>query len=368
MFDLKINGKKYSIEKVKENENLLTFLRDTARLTGAKNGCAEGACGACMVLVDGKATRACLLTTAKAQGKEVLTVEGFSQREKNIFSWAFAEAGAVQCGFCIPGMVVSAYGLLLTNPSPTEEEIRRAIRGNVCRCTGYVKIVEAVSLAAKALRENFTPPSNDGKVYAIGESMPRVDAAEKVTGAGLYADDMNFPDMFYGAALRSPSPRALIKSIDTSEAKKMPGVAAVLTAEDVPGERYLGHLVRDWPVMVAAGEETRYIGDTIALVAASSKAEAAAALKKIKLEFEERAPILTIEEALAPGAYKIHEKNPSGNILKANTSVKRGDVDKALAEAARACFASTTLFNKVCARFREARFSPSVSKSKTPSA
>ncbi|MCL2010592.1 MAG: selenium-dependent xanthine dehydrogenase [Synergistaceae bacterium] len=328
MFNLKINGKKYSVEK---NENLLTFLRDTARLTGAKNGCGEGACGACMTLVDGAAARACLLTAAQVEGKEILTVEGLPEREKNVFSWAFAEAGAVQCGFCTPGMVISAYGLLTVNPSPTEEEIRRAIRGNVCRCTGYVKIVEGVSLAAKAMREGFTPPSNEGKIYAVGDRMPRVDVTGKVTGTGQFADDMVFPGMLYGAALRSPSPRAFIRSIDTSEAEKMPGVAVVLTAEDVPGERFLGHLVRDWPVMVAAGEETRYVGDAVALVAAETKAEAAAARERIKLEYEELTPILTIEEATAPGAYKIH---PGGNLIEADASIKRGDVDKALAEAA----------------------------------
>jgi selenium-dependent xanthine dehydrogenase len=283
------------------------------------------------VLVDGKATRACLLTTAKVVGKNILTVEGLPEHEKKIFSWAFAEAGAVQCGFCTPGMVISARDLLYTTLNPTEEESRNALRGNLCRCTGYIKIVEAVSLVAKAFRERFVPPEVGNRSYQVGERMPRVDAAEKTTGEGQFVDDMLLPGMLHGAALRSPTARGLVKSIDVSEAKKMPGVVAVLTAEDVPGERYLGHIVHDWPVMIAVGEETRYIGDAVALVAAETKAEAVAATKKILLDYEALPPVLTVEGALAPDAPKIH---PNGNVVKVNTQVKRGDVDRALAESA----------------------------------
>ncbi|MDR1979398.1 MAG: selenium-dependent xanthine dehydrogenase [Synergistaceae bacterium] len=328
MFAVNVNGKIWFTEK---GGSLLAFLRGTARLTAAKNGCGEGACGACMVLVDGVATRACLLTVEKAQGKNILTVEGLSEREQDVFSWAFAEAGAVQCGFCIPGMVISARALLYAAPDPTEEEIRGAIRGNMCRCTGYAKIVEAIALAARALRENFSPPRAGDRAYRVGERMPRVDVAEKVKGTGQFVDDMIFPDMLYGAALRSPTARALIKSVDASEAKKMPGVVAVLTAEDVPGKRYLGHIARDWPVMIALGEETRYIGDSIAIVAAETREEAVAAARRIELDYQELPPVLTVEEALAPDAPQIH---PNGNVLKVDTAVKRGDVERALSESA----------------------------------
>lgn len=328
MFILNVNGKNYTTKK---DESLLTFLRDSARLTAAKNGCGEGVCGACMVLLDKVATRACLLTVSKSVGKEIVTVEGLPEYEKNVFTWAFAEAGAVQCGFCIPGMVISARGLFYSTLTPTVEEIRRALRGNLCRCTGYSKIFEAITLAAKALKEGFSPPDLSACAYRVGDRMPRVDVEEKVKGTGVYVDDMLLPNMLYGAALRSPAARVFIKSIDTTEASEMPGVVAVLTAIDVPGKRYLGHIVRDWPVMIAAGEETRYIGDSIALVAAETKEQAIAAVKKIKLDYEELPPILTIEEALAPKAHKIHS---DGNVIKVNTAVKRGNVDKALAESA----------------------------------
>ena len=144
-----VNGQEVRTE---ENISMIRFLRDELRLTSVKDGCSEGACGACMILVDGKAVRACILTTAKAFGKNILTVEGLSEREKETFVYAFGSKGAVQCGFCIPGMVISAKALLDKNPSPTTDEIKAAIRGNVCRCTGYRKIIEGIELAAAILR------------------------------------------------------------------------------------------------------------------------------------------------------------------------------------------------------------------------
>lgn len=325
MFAININGSLYSVS---EDGNLLEYLREELRLTSVKNGCGEGACGACMVLVDGKATRACLLTLAKVQGKQVVTVEGLSELEKAVYSWAFAEAGAVQCGFCIPGMVISAKGLLDKNPTPTAGEIKKALQGNICRCTGYVKIEEAIFLAAKALREGFVSPATGS--YRIGERLPRVDAQEKVTGTGQYADDIKLPDMLYAAVLRSQYPRALVKKIDITAAVAYPGVAAVLTAKDVPGERFLGHIVHDWPVMIAEGEETRYVGDSLALVAAVTKKIAREALNLIKVDYQELPPLLSPQAALAEDAPAIH---PKGNLL-AKTVLKRGNADEAIAKAA----------------------------------
>lgn len=285
MYTLDLNGALWYAE---EDRNLLDYLREEAGLTSAKNGCGEGACGACMILVDGKATRACLLTVAKAEGRKVLTLEGFSEREKDVFAWAFAEAGAVQCGFCIPGMVVSAKALLDVNPNPGRKAIRLAIRGNICRCTGYQKIVDAIALAAERLASGEEAPLFEDRIYKIGESMPRADAREKTLGTGVFVEDMVMADMLYGGALRTPAPRAYIRSIWTDEAKRIPGVHAVLTAEDVPGERYQGHLKHDWPVMIAQEEESRYIGDAIALVAAESKDILRRALMAIKVEYEEK--------------------------------------------------------------------------------
>ncbi|WP_371372478.1 selenium-dependent xanthine dehydrogenase [Sporomusa aerivorans] len=324
MYSFMLNGQPAACDT---DISLLAYLRDFARLTSVKNGCAEGACGACMVLLDGKAVRACVLTTAKIAGKTLLTVEGLPAREKDIYSWAFAAAGAVQCGFCIPGMVISAKALLDKTACPTAAEVKKALHGNVCRCTGYVKIEQAVLLAAQALRAGFTPPAESD--YKVGDRMPRIDARDKVLGLAEYVDDMYVAGMLHAAILRSPSPRALIKRIDTSPARLLAGVEAVITAGDIPGRRHQGHIIPDWPAFIAEGEETRYIGDALAAVAAVSKEIARAAVKLIQVEYEELPPLVSPRQALAEGAPPLH---PKGNLL-AKTVLKRGDADAAIAAA-----------------------------------
>lgn len=324
MYSFVLNGQTTACDR---DMNLLEYLRDCARLTSVKNGCAEGACGACMVLLDGKAMRACLLTTAKTDGKTLLTVEGLSAREKDIYSWAFAAAGAVQCGFCIPGMVVSAKALLDKVPSPASAEVKKALHGNVCRCTGYVKIEQAVLLAAQALRDGLTPPAVGD--YRVGDRMPRVDARDKVLGLAEYVDDMYMDGMLQAAILRAPAPRALIKGLDIAAALALPGVEAVITARDIPGRRHQGHIIPDWPAFIDVGEETRYIGDALAAVAAVSKEIAQAAVKLIKVAYEELLPLTSPRQALAEGAPQLH---PKGNLL-AKTVLKRGNADAAIAAA-----------------------------------
>ena len=313
---------------VAADKNLLEYLREDARLISVKDGCAEGVCGSCSVLVDGKAWRACKLTVAKVQGKAVTTLEGLPAREKEIYSWAFGEVGAVQCGFCMPGVVISAKSLLDQNPNPTSAEIKSGLRYNLCRCTGYLKIERAIQLAAKALRDGKTF-SAEGSTAKVGARMVRVDSEEKLLGTGEFVDDMKVPGMLYGAALRAKFPRALVKKIDISAAQACTGVEVVLTAKDVPGERLLGHIVHDWPVMIAEGEETHYVGDALVVLAATTQETARKALELIRVEYEERTPLLSPEAAMAKGAPLIH---PKGNLL-SETIMKRGDVDKAIAEA-----------------------------------
>ncbi|EHM10496.1 LOW QUALITY PROTEIN: selenium-dependent molybdenum hydroxylase 1 [Thermanaerovibrio velox DSM 12556] len=327
MYAFKVNGVEYREER---DKNLLEYLRKDLGITSAKEGCGEGACGTCMVLVDGKKYRACVLKLSQVDRKEVITVEGLSEREKQVYTWAFGATGAVQCGFCIPGMVISAKALLDQNLNPTRKEIKEAIRGNICRCTGYVKIEDAIEKAAWAFRENYVPVEED-RAWKIGEAMPRVDAKDKVLGVAKFVDDLSLPGMLYGAVLRSPVPRGLVKKIDVSEARAMEGVEAVITWKDIPGKRIIGHLVQDWPVLVAEGEETRYVGDALALVVAKDVHIARDAVKRIKVDIEELKPILTPEEALAPDAPKIH---PWGNTVEVKTHVKRGNVDEALAKSA----------------------------------
>lgn len=322
MVKFKLNGRDVEIE---EGRTLINYLREECDLTSVKNGCGEGACGACMVLVDGKATKACILKSDKIEGKEIQTVEGLSDRDKKVFAYAFSKAGAVQCGFCIPGMVISAKALLLKTLNPTLDEVKKALMGNICRCTGYVKIEKAVLMAAEILRENRDVPTVFCKGI-VGEEMGRIDAEDKILAEGEYVDDMKINGMIYGFALRSKYPRALVKNIDYSDAEKLEGVVKVVTSKDIPGERYGGHLKKDWPALIEVGEETRYVGDAIALVAATSMDIARKAADLIKVDYEELEPLSLPEEAMKEGAPKIHK---DGNIL-VREVLKRGNVDEAI--------------------------------------
>lgn len=322
MVKFKLNGRDVEIE---EGRTLINYLREECDLTSVKNGCGEGACGACMVLVDEKATKACILKSDKIEGKEIQTVEGLSDRDKKVFAYAFSKAGAVQCGFCIPGMVISAKALLLKTLNPTLDEVKKALMGNICRCTGYVKIEKAVLMAAEILRENRDVPTVFCKGI-VGEEMGRIDAEDKILAEGEYVDDMKINGMIYGFALRSKYPRALVKNIYYSDAEKLEGVVKVVTSKDIPGERYGGHLKKDWPALIEVGEETRYVGDAIALVAATSMDIARKAADLIKVDYEELEPLSLPEEAMKEGAPKIHK---DGNIL-VREVLKRGNVDEAL--------------------------------------
>ncbi|HBJ1650704.1 selenium-dependent xanthine dehydrogenase [Clostridium botulinum] len=322
MFKFILNGQEKSVD---ENKKLLKYLRDDCNITSVKNGCSEGACGTCMVIVDGKAIKACVLTTEKVNGKEITTIEGFTDREREVFAYAFTEAGAVQCGFCIPGMVISAKALFNRTLDPTMEEVKKALIGNICRCTGYVKIEKAIMMAAEIFRENKEVPKVSCKGL-IGEPMARVDAKDKTLGLGEYTDDIRINGMVYGAALRSKYPRALVKSIDITEAENLKGVIKIVTAEDIPGQRYLGHLKKDTPALIKVGEETRYLGDAVALVAAETEEIAKEAIKHIKVDFEELKPLSSPMEALKDDAPKIHE---GGNIL-AHEHLVRGNADEAI--------------------------------------
>lgn len=317
----KVNGTSYTLDK---DRKLIRFLRDDLRLTSVKDGCSEGACGTCTILIGGKATKACTLLVSEVNGKDILTVEGLSEREKEIYTYAFGQAGAVQCGFCIPGMVICAKGLLDENPNPTELDIRHAIRNNICRCTGYAKIVKAIELAAKLLRDDAQ--MTDDRNWKIGSRVPRVDVKDKVTGAGKYPDDLYFDGMLFAIAVRSKYPRAKVLAIDSSLAQDVPGVVGVFTAGDIPGTIKVGHLKRDWDAMIPVGGITRYLGDVICLVAAESYESAKKAAKLVHVSYEELPCITSPYEAMKEDAPQIHE---GGNLL-GHTHVDRGDVETAL--------------------------------------
>ncbi len=321
-----VNGQTVTCDK--DTKKLLLYLRDDLRLTSVKEGCGEGACGTCMVLIDGKATRACIPTIAKLEGKSVITVEGLSPREKEVYAYCFAAAGAVQCGFCIPGMVISAKGLLDANPSPARADVKKALRGNICRCTGYAKIEDAILMAADFLKDGAPIPEKSftGK---LGEDFFRLDAKEKTLGTGLYADDLVVNDMVYAKALRAKYPRAKVLSIDSAAAEAHADCIRIITAADVPGDIKVGHLVKDWDALIAVGDITRYVGDAVAIAVTNSKDTLDEVLALIKVDYEELTPLCSPAEALAEGAPKLHE---NGNLLSLQ-KLKRGDAENAIANA-----------------------------------
>ena len=318
-----VNGKTVTVEK---NQKLLRFLRDTLRLTSVKDGCSEGACGTCTVLIDGKPARACIPQTDKLEGKTIVTVEGLTDFEKEVYTYAFGHAGAVQCGFCIPGMVMCAKGLLDVNQNPTREEAAFAIRNNICRCTGYVKIIDAILLAAELFREGKVP--EDSTDWSLGQRVPRVDVKEKVTGTGQYPDDIYLDGMIYGSAVRSQYPRARVLAIHTEEAKALPGVVGVFTAADIPGNNKVGHLKKDWDTMIAVGDITHYLGDAICLVAAETPEILAQAKALVKVDYEELPMVRSPREAMLPDAPLVHKE---GNLL-AHKHIQRGNPAMAIAK------------------------------------
>ena len=321
-----VNGKSCTTDK---KQTLLRYLRDELRLTSVKDGCSEGACGACTILADGKAFRACILTTEKAQGKEIITLEGLPAEVKEAFVYAFGVSGSVQCGFCTPGMVMSGYALLLNNPDPDREQVKAAIRGNLCRCTGYKKIIDGILLAAKILRgeETADTAAESGENgYDISQNAFRSDVREKVLGTGQYTDDIVMPGMVHASAVRSEYPRARIRDIDVSKALAMDGVIDVLLAEDVPVNK-VGHLMQDWDVMIAKGDITRCVGDALCLVIARTPEILEEAKKAVAVDYEVLEPVRNIEEAMREDAPKIHE---SGNLCQSR-HVTRGDAKAALA-------------------------------------
>ena len=322
-----VNGKTVVVEK---NQKLIRYLRDTLHLTSVKDGCSEGACGTCHVLIDGKPTKACIPQTDKLEGKTIVTVEGLSDWEKQVYTFAFGEAGAVQCGFCIPGMVISAKGLLDVNPDPTREEAAFAIRNNICRCTGYVKIIDGILLAARIFREGKLPAASADD-WQVGSRVHRLDVEEKVLGYGQYPDDVYVDGMCYGGAVRSRYARARVLSIDTSEAEALEGVVCVLTQKDIPGQVNVGHLKKDQPTLIGIGELTHYLGDAVALVCARDQETLEAAKKLVKVEYEELPAVHNPAEAAAPNAPLVFEEDE--NNVQAYKHVSRGDAAGAIAKA-----------------------------------
>ena len=316
-----INSKDYECA---HDKKLLRFLRDDLHLTAAKDGCSEGACGTCTVLVDGAKVKACVPLLSTLEGKKVLTVEGIDPAEMQVYEHCFAEAGAVQCGFCIPGMIISAKSLLDVNLNPSRADVKQAIKGNLCRCTGYRKIEDAILLAADFFREHREIPDAPKHLH-MNEKAKRIDAAEKVNGSGIYTDDIYLPDMLYAKCLYSKYPRALINAIDVSKALAHPDCVEVLTKEDVP-YNIIGHLKQDWDVMMGVGDTTKYLGNVLAVVASNKQEALDEILSLIDVDYTELEAITSPFDALKGDAPLLH---PDGNVM-SRANLVRGDADTAI--------------------------------------
>jgi len=326
-----INGRKVA-RAAKPHQRLLDFLRDDLNLTGNKEGCGAGECGTCSVFVDGVLMKSCLLPVAKAQGTTIETVEGLARGgELSVLQKAFHKAGASQCGYCIPGMVMAATAALRANPFADREEIKERLGGNICRCTGYQKIFDAVELARDVQNGRLPATALLEQEHAegdfIGKNIRRIDAPSKVSGKLRYAGDMTMPGMLHVQVLRSPHAHARIVSIDTSAAEAMEGVEGVITAADVPGEDGFGVFVHDQPVM--ARGKVRYVGEAVAAVAAEDTLTARRALAAIKVVYEPLPAVFDAEEAMRSGAPVLHDYAPD-NITK-HIPIRVGDVDAGFA-------------------------------------
>ena len=286
---------------MRPGESLLETLRTRCGVTSPKDGCQpQGQCGCCLALIDGMPKVTCAVPAERADGKEIITLEGLSDEERDTIARSFVTVAGLQCGYCIPGIALQAYRLLEKNPDPTRDEIARALAGHLCRCTGYIKILDAIELLAKARRGEVVPePSDDGRV---GASLARYTGAELTLGDRPYVDDLDLPGMLHGAVVLSSHARAKVTGIDKAKAKAHPGVEAVVTAEDVPGERWYGLLYADWPGLVAVGEEVRCVGDVVAAVAAIDEATAREAAALVEVDYEVLEPVLDPETAMADEA------------------------------------------------------------------
>jgi selenium-dependent xanthine dehydrogenase len=318
---LNVNGQDY---EVAADKMLIHALREHIGTLSVKVGCDDSTCGTCMVIAGDRLVKACNRPASAFVGLPIVTTEGLSEREQAVYVHAYAQTGAVQCGFCTPAMVMASKALLDKQPDPSREDVAKALRTDICRCTGYHQIIDAVLLSGELLRTDATPAATPSRMR-VSDAAPRPDAREKILGTGKFADDIRLPGMVFAKALRSPTPRGLLKAMDVDKARAHPDCLAVLTAADVP-ENKLGHIVNDWDVLIPVGEYTRYVGDALALVASADEAKLDEILALIELDYEPLAPVTSPQQALSPDSPLIH---PRGNVLDIE-HVKRGNPDPAI--------------------------------------
>ena len=327
-----VNGRR--VQRIVPNHyRVIDFVREELKLTGNKEGCGAGECGTCSVFVDGKLIKSCLSPVQKIDGCSVETIDDLDRDAgMSLLQQAFNKCGASQCGYCIPGMVMAATSTLRRHPTANRDEIKEGLGGNICRCTGYQKILDAVELA-RDVQNGVTPHSaldEDAAIDTfIGQRTRRLDSPAKVTGAIKYAADMFMPNMLHMQVLRSPHPHARIVRIDSQAASAIPGVECVLTCDDVPGVDNFGVFIEDQPTL--ARGVVRYVGEAVVAVAAQTLDIARAAVAAIHVEYEELPSLFNPHQAMQDGAVQLHDF-AAKNICK-HTRIRKGDVDAALASA-----------------------------------
>lgn len=331
---LTVNGQNYTLDPI-PGEILSDLLRKRLHLTGTKIACGEAECGACTVIMDGEPVLSCSTPAERAHGKTITTIEGLAKQDQlHPLQTAFIKHGAVQCGFCIPGQIMTSYALLQKKPRPTSDDIRHALKDTLCRCAGYPTIENAILAAAESLETGQAVaepqiPASATQAATVGTLKVRPDAVEKVTGSAIFTDDLIFENMLFAAVKRAGVPHAFVKKINVEKARQAAGVVRVMTAADIPGENIHGLVTLDWPVMVGVGERVRYVGDAIAIVAAETQEAAKAAAALIEVEFELQPVISDAVQARQEGQPQIHEK---GNLLK-HIKVRKGDPEIGFAQA-----------------------------------
>ncbi len=327
MISFSLNGRKenYSGDK---NQSLLSYLRNEKRITSVKDGCSgQAACGACTVEINGKAKLACVTKMGTLENAEILTMEGFPEYIKETIAVAMVNEGAVQCGFCTPGYITRTKVLLEKNPNPSIEELRQAYKPHICRCTGYKKIEKGAMKAAIAIKDHkqLKIRKTNGK---IGVAEPKYKAYDAAIGKKKFVDDIFIPGMLAGALKFSDYPKAKVLNINTKEAELLPGVHKVFTAKDIPGEKKVGLILQDWPVMIDEGEMTHYIGDVIAGVVADTDEIARKAVSLIKVDYEVYNPVTDVFKAI--NGPRVHPERPN-NFDTVQFTI--GDADSAMKKA-----------------------------------
>ena len=320
-----VNGQPVSVAS--DHPHLLAALRDELNITSAKDGCSpSGQCGCCTIMIDGKAQVSCQYSVAKAEGKNITTLEGVDEAERQQYADAFAACGGLQCGFCIPGIVMRAKSQIDKKGADLKrEDMARHLGAHLCRCTGYVKVLDAIEAVAQGTPVDVSMPSG------IGSRGTKYEASALALGDRGYVDDIRVPGMLHAALHLTAHVRADIVSIDSSAALAAPGVTAVFTAADVPGDLRVGIIYKDWPVFIGVGERTSYAGDVLAIVVANTRREARAAAALIQVEYNVHRPIVDAHAAIEDT--EIAVAGTTDNVL-SRSEYARGDVDAALSVSA----------------------------------